>query len=68
MTSPIAAQIGFERNTVWNPQYAYNRNKPLELDDFISDKDWEIFVHDIDATLKPAQTFQNGVKVRKNER
>jgi uncharacterized membrane protein len=68
MSSPVSAQIGFERNTAWNPEYEYNRHKPRILDEFISDKDWKIFVHDIDTTLKPAQTFQNGTKVRKNER
>jgi hypothetical protein len=68
MTSSVAAQIGFERNTVWNPEYVYNRNRPFQLDEFISAKDWETFVHNIDATLKPAQTFQTGIKVRKNKR
>lgn len=63
-SSSVAAQIGFERNTIWNPEYIYDRHKPVALDEFISDKEWQTFVHDIDNTLKPAEKFQKGAKVR----
>eukprot|EP00980_Cylindrotheca_fusiformis_P022630 scaffold9523_cov103-Cylindrotheca_fusiformis.AAC.7 len=63
MSSSVAAQIGFEGNSFWNPQYHYDRHRPRGLMDYMSLEDWQTFVNEIDATVKPAQRFQQGGKI-----